>query len=137
MYYPYLQKVYADCKGYEIPLSVSYQFGKSSLQNWFVSTGLSSYLMKKEVYNYDYKTTPSGPLQKASWTVENENKHFFSVAILSAGYQRQLSRTISFTAEPYFKVPLSGVGYGKVKLNSAGVLFSLNIKAFTASKKAK
>lgn len=134
---PYLEKVQADCKVYEIPLSVSYHFGKSNRQNWFVSTGLSTYLMKKEAYQYDYKYTPTGATLKREYTIKNENNHFFSVATLSAGYQRQLNKTISISAEPYLKLPLSGVGYGNVKLNSAGVLFSINIKPFGNSKKIK
>jgi hypothetical protein len=52
------------------------------------------------------------------------------VLTLSAGYQRKINRTFSIAAEPYIKVPLAGVGYGKVKLNSAGVLFSVNISPF-------
>lgn len=134
-YYPYLEKVEADCKVYEIPLTVSYNFGITGKQNWFVSAGLSSYLMKKETYNYYYKNFPSGPTYNSGWTIENENKHLFSVFTLSGGYQRQLSRSISIIAEPYVKLPAGGVGYGKVKLNSAGLLFSFGIKPFAVSRK--
>ena len=134
-YYPYLEKVEADCKVYEIPLTVSYNFGNNRKQNWFVSAGLSSYLMKRETYNYFYKNVPSGPTINSEWTIENENKHFFSVFTLSGGYQRQLSRSVSILAEPYVKLPAGGVGYGKVKLNSAGLLFSLGIKPFAVPKK--
>jgi hypothetical protein len=35
--------------------------------------------------------------------------------------------------EPYFKLPLSGVGFGKVKLNSGGVLVTAVIKPFAGS----
>jgi hypothetical protein len=37
-------------------------------------------------------------------------------------------------AEPYIKLPLTGVGYGKVKLNSGGVLFSIGVNPFNAKK---
>ena len=36
--------------------------------------------------------------------------------------------------EPYVKLPLTGIGYGKVKLNSGGILFSIGIKPFAAKK---
>ena len=134
-YYPYLEKVDANCKVYEIPLSLSYSFGKSSKQNWFAAAGLSSYLMKKEVYNYFYKQTLWGQTLNRKWTIDNKNKHYFSVFTLSGGYQRSMSKNISVMIEPYVKLPLSGVGYGKVKLNSGGILFSVGIKPFTVMKK--
>jgi hypothetical protein len=134
-YYPYLEKVDADCKVYEIPVSVSYNFGNSKKQNWFVSTGLSSYLMKSESYDYFYKYTSAGPTLNKKWTIKDQNKHYFSVLTLSGGYQRSLSKNLSIMVEPYIKLPLSGVGYGKVKLNSAGILFSIGIKPFNVSKK--
>lgn len=136
-YYPYLEKVDADCKVYEIPITVSYHFKQSAKQNWFVTAGISSYLMKEEKYNYFYKYTPSGPLHSRERTLYNENKHFLSTLTLSGGYQRNIGKHISIMAEPYVKLPLSGVGYGKVKLNSGGVLFSIGIKPFgTKNEKA-
>jgi hypothetical protein len=136
-YYPNLQKVDANCKVYEIPLSLSYNFGHLSKQNWFASAGISSYLMKKETYNYYYKYTPGGPTYQKEMTIQDENKHYFSVLTLSAGYQRNIGRYFSIMAEPYFKLPLSGVGFGKVKLNSGGVLFTAVIKPFAGSGKQK
>ncbi len=136
-YYPYLEKVDADCKVYEIPLTFSYNFGRTKQQHWFASAGISSYLMKTETYNYFYKTSPLGTTVNRKWGIKNENQHLFSVLGISAGYQRNLSKSLSIIAEPYLKLPMSGVGYGKVKLNSAGLLFSIAVKPFTVSKKNK
>ena len=130
IYYPYLEKVDADCKVYEIPVSVSYNFSTSSKHHFFASAGLSSYLMKTEKYNYFYKYNPTGPTLNKEWTINNKNKHFFSALTLSGGYQLKVNNRIIFIAEPYLKLPLSGIGYGKVKLNSGGVLFSIGIKPF-------
>ena len=137
VYYPYLEKVEADCKVYEIPLSFSYHFNKSTRQNWLVSAGLSSYIMKKETYNYYYKTAPSGPIITRKWSPSDKNKHYFSVLTLSGGYQRNISKSVSLMVEPYLKLPLKGVGYGKVKLNSSGVLFTIGIKPLELIKKSK
>jgi hypothetical protein len=134
IYYPNLEKVDANCKVYEIPLSLSYNFGHSAKQHWFVSTGLSSYLMKKETYNYFYKYNAAGPTLSKQWTIQDQNKHYFSVLTLSGGYQKNIGKNISLIVEPYIKLPLSGVGYGKVKLNSGGLLFSVGIKPFNNSK---
>lgn len=67
--------------------------------------------------------------------MQGVNKHYFSVFNLSAGYQKNISKSVSLTVEPYIRVPLSGVGYGKVKLNSSGVLFTFGIKPFELFKK--
>lgn len=134
-YYPYLEKVDADCKVYEIPLLLSYHFKKSAKGNWFASAGLSSYLMKKEIYNYTYKYTPAGQSFNKEFTIKNKNNHFFSVLTLSGGYRRQLSKSAFIMVEPNLKLPLSGVGYGKVKLNSAGILFSFGVTPFHGAKK--
>ena len=93
--------------------------------------------MNTEKYKYFYKYTSTGPTVSKERTFNNENDHFFSVLTLSAGYRRQLSKSMFLTAEPYLKLPLSGVGFGKVKLNSTGVLFTFGITPFNASVKKK
>ena len=131
--YPNLNKISGDCKVYEIPLSLSYNFWQRKNHNWFGSAGISSFLMKKEDYNYEYKT-PTGYYYYYSSTVNNKNKHYFSVLTLSAGYQYNLNNRFSLMAEPYVKLPLTGVGAGKIKLNSMGVLLTLTIKPFAKRK---
>ena len=134
-YYPNLEKIDASCRVYEIPVNLSYHFGHTAKQSWFVSSGVSSYLMKKEAYNYFYKSSPTSPTISRKRTMQGVNKHYFSVFNLSAGYQKNISKSVSVTVEPYIRVPLSGVGYGKVKLNSSGVLFTFGIKPFELFKK--
>lgn len=128
-----LQKIHADCFVYEIPLTVVYNFGASKKHNWFVSGGLSSYLMKKETYEYYYKNSWGQP-QSYSHTYKNENTHIFSVINLSGGYQYHFTDRLSVMAEPYIKIPASGIGMGKVKLNSTGILFSIGFKPFLKEK---
>lgn len=127
--YDYLQSIDGDCKVYEIPLILNYNFGKLKNHYWFAAAGLSSYLMKKESYDYYYKY-PSGNTYDKLWSVSNKNKHYFSVLDLSAGYEYAFNKKFSLAAEPYLKLPFSGVGAGKIKLNSAGILFSVTMKPF-------
>ncbi len=130
----YIDNIAADCKVYEIPLNISYNLSQSKRHNWFAAAGLSSFIMKKENYVYLYKY-PNGSSWSYTKTIHDEYRHYFSVLTLSAGYQRKINRTFSVSAEPYVKLPLAGVGYGKVKLNSVGVMFSLNISPFQSSVK--
>ncbi len=127
--YPYLTGVDANCRVYEIPVSLAYNFGQHKNHNWFGNVGLSSFIMKKEDYTYNYKT-PAGQTYMYYQEVNNKNKHYFAVLTLSAGYKYQLTKRLSIQAEPYAKIPLGGVGQGKIKLNSAGVLFTATYKPF-------
>lgn len=128
-----LQKVDADCYVYEIPLTLVYNFPSTKKHNWFLSGGVSSYLMKKETYEYYYKNS-WGQQQSYSRTYKNENTHLFSVINISGGYQYHFTDRFSVMAEPYIKLPASGIGAGKVKLKSSGVLFTLGYKPFLKSK---
>lgn len=131
--YPNLTSIDANCKVYEIPLSLTYNFARRKKHNWFGNIGISSFIMKKEDYVYNYKT-PAGQTYTYNHSISNENKHLFSVLDLSAGYKYQLSQNISLQAEPYVQIPLGGVGLGKIKLNSAGVLFTATYKPFKKKK---
>ncbi|RYG52582.1 MAG: hypothetical protein EOO01_06315, partial [Chitinophagaceae bacterium] len=128
-YYPNLQKIDANCLVYEIPLNVAYTFPSIKKHQWFVSAGVSSYLMKEENYDYYFKNA-LGMDDYHSRSIKNENDHFFSILQLSGGYQYNFSDRLSIMAEPYVKLPLGGVGFGKVKLNNTGVLFTLGYKPF-------
>ena len=127
--YNYLFNIDANCKVYEVPVTVRYNFGKAKNHQWFVGGGLSSYLMKKESYDYYYKY-PSGYVDTKSWSVSNKNQHYFAILDISAGYQYNFNKRISLIGEPYLKIPMAGVGAGKVKLNSGGILFTLSFKPF-------
>lgn len=135
LYYPYLQKVDANCKIYEVPIAVGYHFGNKDKRQFFVSAAVSSFFMKEETYNYHYKYTPTGPTVSRERSIYDVNKHYFAGFGISGGYTHKLTPRISVTVEPYAKIPLQGVGYGKVKLNSAGVLISAGIQPFGSAKK--
>jgi hypothetical protein len=129
-YYPNLKNIDADCKVYEIPVMLDYTISSNKKQSWFVSVGASTLLMKEEKYDYYYKPNYSPTYVKYSRTIKNENKHYFSQLNIAGGYTRNINKNISLRAEPYMKIALDGIGFGKVNLNSGGVLFSAIIKPF-------
>jgi hypothetical protein len=131
--YPNLDKIDGDCKVYEIPLGLSYNFGQRKKHSWSGSAAISSYLMKNEHYNYEYKNS-SGQYYYYNRSVDNQNKHYFSVFTISGGYQYNLNNRFSLMAEPYVKLPLKGIGYGKMKLNSAGIMVTFTVKPFAKKK---
>ncbi|QKJ29932.1 hypothetical protein HQ865_09240 [Mucilaginibacter mali] len=113
------QNVYADCRVLDIPLNVDYKLYSRNRNSFSVGSGLSSYLMLKEKYTYNYASPyTTGP---ASFTVTNKNRHYFGVLNLNATYEHQLNTKFSIAAQPYLKVPLTDIGNARVKLQSAGV----------------
>lgn len=128
-YFPDLKNINADCKVLEIPVALNYHFSQSENHQWFLSAGLSSYFMKKEKYEY-YSKTPAGQDSYDEYQIQNKNRHFFSSLRFSAGYEKKIGNQISLIAEPYINLPVKGIGYGKVNLYSAGILFSVSVKPF-------
>lgn len=126
---PKIRDIKANCLVYEIPVSVVYNFSKTKRHNWFVSAGVSSYLMKAETYECSF-VNQTGQWWSETYFFENENSHLFSVIGISGGYQYHFNKRLSLMAEPYLKIPVGGVGQGKVNLNSTGVLFTLGYKPF-------
>ncbi|QDA60856.1 hypothetical protein [Hymenobacter jejuensis] len=118
-----LTDVYANCRILDLPLNLRYDVVSRPQYALFAGAGLSSLLMRNERYRYAYYS--AGQLLNREWTRHNGSNHFFSVLNLSAGYERALGGRWSVQGEPYVKIPLGGVGFGKVKLSSAGAFFSL------------
>lgn len=120
--------VNADCRILDILVNVGYRLYANVKNKFSVGAGLSSYLMLKENYVYTYADPATvGP---TGYEISNRNKHYFGVLNLNALYQHRLNTKFSFDMQPYFKLPLTNIGYGKVKLQSAGLAVGLswNIK---------
>lgn len=123
----------ASCNILEIPLQVSYSLVKTGNKQIRVASGLSSYLMLREEYNFRYNHY-SG-YKDYLLVKNNENQHYLSVLTLSGSYEiRPKPSGIRVAIEPYLKLPLGGVGEGNVRLKSSGI--SLNL-TYDISKKIK
>lgn len=120
--YSDLVQIEARCLVYDLPLNIRYNILQQKQHTFFVSSGLSSFWMQHEGYTFYYKQ--SGNIETWQRDIYNQNKHFLSIANFSAGYEHKWNR-LSMQAAPYLKLPLSGIGYGKVKLASKGVLISV------------
>lgn len=122
-----LDKVEGNCSMWEIPVNVRYDVSFNNKRRWFVSTGLSTYLMDKEYYTLSYYTAGGYPYPVPLNSDSNSN-YFFSIWNLSAGMERSLGKHFSLQAEPYLKVPLKGLGKGSIRMNSYGIYFTLKYK---------
>lgn len=122
-YYRDFALVNAACTVLDVPLNLRYDLLVRPRGAVFGSAGLSSFFMQREVYSYGYVENSLPAVWERG--VVNENHHLFSILNLSVGYERRLGRHWSAQAEPYLKLPLAGVGAGRVRLTSAGVFFGL------------
>ena len=120
-----LTDVDAVCRIIDIPLNLRYDLWQRPRYQVFASAGLSSLFMKREQYTYDYAPVYGKPVAPYTFELANGSQHLLKVLNLSVGYERMLGQRWSVQAEPFVKLPLAGVGYGAVRLRSAGVFFSL------------
>lgn len=121
-----LKSVEGYCEMFDIPLNIRYDLLSNSKRKLFLSAGVSNYLMTGENYKYHY--IKNGVYMTAQAPYNDNSNYFFSILNFSAGFERKISRKFSLQVEPYFKVPLKGVGFGSLDLNSYGVYFSLKYK---------
>ena len=120
-----ISNVDAVCRIIDIPLNLRYDLWQRPRYQVFASVGLSSLLMRREQYTYDYEPSYGRPVPSYSWELSNGSQHILQILNLSAGYERAVGPRWTVQAEPFVKLPLGGVGYGAVRLSSAGISFSL------------
>ncbi|NEU09866.1 porin family protein [Flavihumibacter sp. R14] len=122
----YVESIDADCRVLDVPVNLRYTFASSSKQSFFVAGGLSSYFMLEETYTLIAKPQSGYPnYTNPSYSYKNENNHLLSVTNFSVGINKPLNKQTSIVIQPYIKLPLTGIGQGKVDLQSTGVIFQL------------
>ncbi|MBB6127765.1 hypothetical protein [Mucilaginibacter lappiensis] len=121
--------VSANCKVLDIPLNLNYQFYAKGRNKFAIGSGLSSYIMLRENYHFSFAdgSKPSYDVQ-----VDGRNQHWLGVLNLNATYERRINSKFSTIIQPYMKLPVTGIGVGRVDLRSTGVAVgvSWNINPF-------
>ena len=121
------------CNMLDIPLNLRYDIRMKTQRNgqlerrWFVSGGVTSYIMEQENYVYNYPPHTYGQNVDANVSTGG---YGLSNLNLSVGYERAFSKRLSWQVEPFAKVPLRGVGFFKIDLLSTGALLSIKYKLF-------
>ena len=123
----YDELIDADCRVLDVPVNLNYSFSKTSRKTVFAEVGLSSYFMMKEKYTLVDKDGQSGypGYPDISYSYKNKNQHLLSVLNFSVGLAKPLSKQTSLVIAPYARLPLTGIGQGKVNLQSVGLNFQL------------
>ena len=120
--YPNVTGIDATCRVFDLPLNLRYNIWQPRKEQVFVVAGLSSFWMEKESYHFKYDA--NGASTTSELNIYHQNRHFLSIANLAVGYEHTWGK-ISAEASPYIKIPLGGIGYGRVKLFSTGVMASI------------
>jgi hypothetical protein len=118
------ESVYADCRVLDIPLNINYSLMDQGNNKVSVGTGISSYFMLKEKYQFKY--AEKNIINSEKLELRNENRHIMSVLNFQASYTRQLNPKMGVSLQPYLKIPLEDIGYGETKLQSAGIAVKVN-----------
>jgi hypothetical protein len=120
------ETVTADCRMLDIPINIGYQVYNRSNNKITLGTGISSYIMMHESYTYDYAASVKKVYGPSYYQVEGKGKYLFSIMNLQATYERQLNSKFGLSLQPYFKIPLSEIGYSQVKVQTFGVALGIN-----------
>jgi hypothetical protein len=126
-YFTALKNLEGNCKMIEVALNGKYNFTTSDKKRWFATAGLSSYFMSSENYDYNY-VYPNGTPYGRTATYNTHSNYWFSVVNLGLGYEHTIARKTMLRVEPYIKLPLAGVGIGKLPISSSGVNFAITRK---------
>jgi hypothetical protein len=117
--YSTLLNVDGTCFMWEIPVNVRYNFSTGPRMKWFATAGLSTYLMSKEDYTYQYETNMT--TENSQWNLHRPSQYWFSIVNLSAGFEQRIGKIGNLRLEPYVRIPLSGIGTGNLPIMSAGL----------------
>jgi hypothetical protein len=123
----------AICDMLDIPINLRYDLairpmGEGRLPTrWFVSGGVTTYVMQREQYAYVYANPKNPWIKVKSWETKT-GRYNFSNLNLSMGYERPIGRRLSWQVEPFLKMPLREVGYFKIHLLSTGAFLSVKYR---------
>lgn len=121
------------CFVLDVPLNLNYQVLKKKNISISVNSGLSSYFMLKEKYKYSY-AEPGGNLNVSGIEINNQNQHILGVANFSITFEHKVGRNLSIGLQPFYKVPLTGIGLYDINLKSKGMAVSISASPFKRKK---
>jgi len=121
----------AVCDVVDVPLLLNYQLYERRNFTLNIGAGFSNYFMLKEDYTFSQaEGNTYGIAPKYSYTLRNQNNHWFGVADFSVSIDHRINNRLSIGLRPFMKVPLTGIGYGRVRLESKGVAVTVGYHLF-------
>ena len=118
--------ILGSCRVLDIPLMITYDIIKKEHISFTASAGSGSYLMLDE--KYDFEFSQNNPGAETEWKTEKNSGAIFNMANFAIGMEIQTSRKTILAVEPYLKLPLKELGWGKVNLYSMGLYFTMKYR---------
>lgn len=119
--------VEGSCLMWELPVNIRYNFKEKNNRQYYLMAGVTSYLMQKEYYDYNF-TKPGQPTEMAHRSYKASTNDWFSALHLSGGIERAWGRKTKVRIEPYLRIPVSGMGLGSLPITSVGINLALTKK---------
>jgi hypothetical protein len=116
-------EIEAICDILDVPMNITYLFKPSSKVTLTATGGLSHYFILTE--DYEYYFLNEHPDYPYGWETSRNSAAFFAMLNLGLGVEWHVSPGLYMNIEPFFKQPLRNIGWGNVRLNSAGINFSV------------
>lgn len=110
----------------ELPFAIKYNFSEKKSSNFFATAGLVSYVMHKELYNYSYDA--DGQLKEGVKYINKSSNYYFSNVQLSVGFDHAVSKNTTIRIEPYYRIPISGIGISDLPVTSVGLNLAITTK---------
>lgn len=111
------------CQMWEWPVNIGYSLGKTRHGEFFASGGISNYFMRRQHYSYYYEYN-NNPVVR-DWDYNKPGNYWMGIIQLAGAYEKRLSGKMSLRIEPYVKLPVKGVGFGRMDISSYGIYWSL------------
>lgn len=108
------------------PLTLKYDFKPGREGNFFVAGGLISYIVHEE--NYRYQFDKNRIIYTADRSTKISTTNMLANVSISAGYESALGNFCNFRIEPYYRVPVKGIGLGGLPITSMGINIGLTKK---------
>ena len=108
---------------WELPVKMRYDFINRNKNNFFLSAGVTSYIMTYEKNNYLVKM--NGTQQTMVSSYKNKSKSLAATFDIGAGYEYKIGKSIHLRIEPYLQIPLKGMGVGSMRMLSSGLRVGL------------
>lgn len=114
--------VRALCQVLSVPIGINFTALQKKNHTLQLNAGASTYFMLNEKYSMKYT---NGNTHEYEFT--GENQHYFGVADLSLTYLRRVNSHYSLGIRPFVQLPLQGIGYGNIPLQSQGLALIIGL----------
>ena len=104
---------------FEVQAKLKYDFINAKKSSWFIGTGISSYILTQE--SNDYFADVNGVKQNLHAKYESNKGYFLSTVVISFGSEFKIGKHAALRIEPYWQIPLKGMGVGAIPVSGAGL----------------